>query len=74
MKEEMEPIEPFVLPFISSLLSKNLKKLKIYSIKKIITLFFILWLISGMVSKIQNKKIEIKSKPKLIKSMNKRIK
>ena len=52
MKEEMEPIEPSVSPFISSLLLKNLKRLKIYSMRKVIKLFYIPWLTFGMALKI----------------------
>lgn len=70
----MDLTEPYLLQFISSLLSKNLKKLKISYKKRRVPQYFIQWQIFGIVYSTLNKKIETQFKPKSIRHMKKKIK
>jgi len=73
-REETDLIEPYLLQFISSLLSKNLKKPKIFYKKRRVPQYFFQWQIFGIVYSTLNKKIETQFKSKLIRHMKKKIK
>jgi hypothetical protein len=74
MKEEMDRIEQFQLPFIFSLLLNNSKKPKIFYSKKNLLRSYLLWQIFGIACGIHNNKIEQQFRTKLTKYMNKKIK
>lgn len=73
-REETDLTEPFLLQFISSLLSKNLKKPKIFYKKRKALQYFFQWQIFGIVYSTLNKKIETQFKSKLIRHTKKKIK